>query len=320
MYKIFIHGESGTTGLRLRERLMSRSDIELLQIPYDSRRDENEIREYIAASNITFLCLPDDAAIAAVALAEGTKARIIDTSTAHRIKENWDYGLPELSEERRRRIIASSRVSVPGCHASGFIAMVYPLVEAGVLPRDYPLSALSLTGYSGGGKSLIAEYEDPGRADEYSRARAYSMSQSHKHLPEMTHVCGLDCPPVFTPVLEDIYSGMMVTVPLHTRLLNDRPGSNGKPGLDAIANILIEHYRNEKLIRVTIDEGTSNIAAFGYTGRDDMEINVSGNDDRVLLTARFDNLGKGASGAAIQCMNLMIGADETTGLCCANDK
>jgi N-acetyl-gamma-glutamyl-phosphate reductase len=241
-------------------------------------------------------------------MAEGTSSRLIDASTAHRTNPAWDYGLPELNPEQRRRIISSSRVAVPGCHASGFIAVIWPLIASGLLSDDYPLSALSLTGYSGGGKDMIADYENAGRNEEYARARMYGLEQIHKHLPEMTHVCGLVSPPVFTPILEDFYSGMMVTVPLHTRMLS------GSPGFHDVCEVLVRHFEGQKLISVTNGYDGSYMPAAGFSGRDDMEICVSGNDDRIILTARYDNLGKGASGAAIQCLNLMIGADETSGL------
>lgn len=306
MTKVFINGSSGTTGLRLRERLVERRDVKLLEIDYDARRDPSEIKKYIAASDVAFLCLPDDAAIEAVA--EAGETIIIDTSTAHRTLDGWAYGFPELSDSHRAAIKSSKRVAVPGCHASGFLALVYPLVKAGLVAPDYPFFCHSLTGYSGGGKAMIAEYEDAGRAGEYSRPRQYSFGQKHKHLPEMRAVPGLAYEPVFVPVVEDFYSGMLVTVPLHTRWLPD------KPSMGAIQDVLSAHYGDGGLIRVMPLGLDGYLDAGGLSGRDDMEIYVTGTDERVVLAARFDNLGKGASGAALQCFNLIVGADESEGL------
>ena len=306
MTKVFIHGSSGTTGLRLRERLMERADVELLEIDYEARRDAVEIKKYIAASDITFLCLPDDAAIEAVAEAGDTA--IIDTSTAHRTRPDWAYGFPELSDNHRAAILSSRRVSVPGCHAGGCLALLYPLIQSGMIQKDYPLAFHSLTGYSGGGKDMIADYENAARTLEFSRPRQYSFPQKHKHLPEITAVASLAYEPAFVPVVEDFYSGMLVTLPLHTRLLS------GKPTMNGVWNALNAHFDGSALIRVMPLGLEGYLDAGGLIGRDDMEIYVTGNDDRVVLAARFDNLGKGASGAAVQCFNLMTGANETEGL------
>ena len=309
MTKVFINGSHGTTGLRIRERLLARADVELLDIDYEQRRDEALITELTAASDVTFLCLPDDAAKEAVAAAG--EVRVIDTSTAHRTLPEFAYGFPELSAEHRAALPSSKRVAVPGCHASGFLALVYPLVKAKVIPVDYPLFCHSLTGYSGGGKAMIAEYEDANRAEEYSRPRQYAFTQSHKHVPEMTAVPGLKHAPIFVPVVEDFYAGMLVTVPLHTRLL---PWS---PGMPRIWEILRDHYAEyggKSAVSLAPLGFDGYMDAGAFSGRDDMEIYVTGNDERILLSARFDNLGKGASGAALQCFNIMVGADESSGL------
>ena len=309
MYRVFIHGSAGTTGLRIRERLESRTDVALVEIEEARRKDPEAVRACMAASDVSFFCLPDAAAVEAAALAEGTGCRVIDCSTAHRTDPAWAYGFPELGEKYRNAIVSAPRVAGPGCHASGFIALVYPLVQAGILPPDYPLSCTSVTGYSGGGKSMIADYRDPARSPLLSAPRQYGLGQTHKHLPEMRAVCGLTEAPAFLPIVADFYAGMHVTVPLHTRCLP------GRPGLGEIHAALAAHYSHGGHVRVMdapANEGM--LSALEMAGRDDMRIYVSGNDERVLLHALFDNLGKGASGAALQCFNIMVGAPEGTGL------
>lgn len=309
MTKVFIDGREGTTGLRIHERLSSMGGITLLALPEGLRKDVSARRELLQEADIAFLCLPDAAAREAAALSEGGRARIIDASTAHRTAPGWAYGFPELSGAHRAKIAAGSRVAVPGCHASGFIALVYPLIRSGALAPSALLSCFSLTGYSGGGKKMIAEYEAPGRGPAYAAPRAYSTLQAHKHLPEMRAVPGLLTPPVFSPVVGDFYSGMLVTVPLHAAQL-------AKP-MDpaALTALYAEHYAGSTLVRVLpCREETDYLAANALAGRDTMELFVAGCAERYTLCARFDNLGKGASGAAIQCMNLMLGRRETDGL------
>ncbi len=305
MTKVFIDGSAGTTGLRIRERLAARGDIELILLDEALRKEPAVRRDALSAADIAFLCLPDDAAREAVALVEGGDTRIIDTSTAHRTSPGWVYGMPELAGQRPR-IAASRRVANPGCHASGFIALVAPLVRAGVLERDAQLSCFSLTGYSGGGKKMIAQYEAEDREALLDAPRQYGLSQAHKHLPEMAAVCALDCPPVFCPIVADFYSGMEVSVALF--------GDWVEGGVDRVREVLADAYPGPVVRYVeSADEGGF-LSAAALSGRDDMEVSVAGNDARMVLTARFDNLGKGASGAAIQNMNILMGVDETTGL------
>ena len=310
MPKIYIDGSAGTTGLRIHDRLSSRDDITPLQIDESLRKDINERSRLINSADITFLCLPDVAAKEAVSFA-GESARIIDASTAHRTAPGWSYGFPELSESHRQSIAASSRVAVPGCHASGVVAAVYPLVESGIIPADYPLCCFSLTGYSGGGKSMIAEYTDENRSALFDAPRQYALTQAHKHLPEITAVCNLSSPPLFSPVVGDFYSGMEVTVQLHSKLLTK------KLGINELTDFYRNYYASSKLISVkNADEAAVSgfVSANAMSGIDAMVIIVGGNDDRITVTALFDNLGKGASGAAIQCMNIMLSCDETKGL------
>lgn len=307
--KVFIDGHSGTTGLRIHERLAQRADIELLQISEELRKDPKEVKKYMEAADIAFLCLPDKAAIEAVGLAEGTKVRIIDTSTAHRIAPGWTYGFPELSSKQAQAIAESNRVGNPGCHASGVISLIQPLTKAGLLPLDYPLTAFSLTGYSGGGKKMIAQYEGD-KTDDLFAPRQYGLGQTHKHLPEVVAICNLSQKPFLSPIVDDYYCGMEVTVPLFTKLLK------GQPALKDVWETLAAHYDGSDFVHVRPlgeDKGGF-LAANDMSGRDDLEIFVTGNDERVLVTSVFDNLGKGASGAAIQNMNIMIGIDPKTGL------
>ena len=304
MTKVFIDGSAGTTGLRIVERLSERKDLELLILSDDLRKDPNARADALAAADIAFLCLPDDAAKESVSLAGASKVKIIDTSTAHRTAADWVYGMPEL-EGQRQRIAESSRIANPGCHASGFIALVAPLVQKGILPEDALLSCFSLTGYSGGGKKMIAQYEDGQRPGLYDAPRQYALGQSHKHLPEMGAVCGIENDPIFCPIVGDFYSGMEVTVPLFASQIN---GS-----MEDIRALYKAYYRTGLIHYEEADEDGL-LSACAYTGRDDMGVSVFGNQDRIILTARFDNLGKGASGAAIQNMNILLGLPEDTGL------
>ncbi len=303
MTKVFINGSSGTTGLRIHERLAQRSDIELLTLPEDKKKDPVYVKAALHESEIAFLCLPDAAAKEAVALAEGSRVKLIDCSTAHRTSEGWAYGFPELSKAHREAIANSKRVANPGCHASGFIAGVYPLVSRGVIPADYPITSYSLTGYSGGGKSLIGEYEDENRDPRHESHRIYGLDLRHKHLPEMQKVCGLAQPPLFSPILGDFYEGMATAVLL--------------PGFEAgrIWETLAEHYEGQKLVSVSpLGGDESVIYASTLALKDSMRIAVSGHGEQCMVIALFDNLGKGASGAAIENMNILLGLDESTGL------
>ena len=302
MTKVFIDGSAGTTGLRIRERLARRRDIELITLPEQLRKDLSARSDALNGADVAFLCLPDAAAKEAVSLIESGVA-VIDTSTAHRTAEGWTYGFPEL-EGQREKIAASLRVANPGCHASGFIVLVEPLVRAGLISPETALSCFSLTGYSGGGKSMIADYEAPDRPEALSSPRQYGLTQSHKHLPEMAKICGLSTAPVFCPIVADFYSGMEVTVPVFA---GDLKGT-----ADDIRAVYAERYRGPVVFSVPAPEGM--IAANALSGLDRMEVTVTGNDERILLVAVFDNLGKGASGAAVQNMNIILGLDETAGL------
>ena len=301
MTKIFIDGSAGTTGLRIRERLSARKDIELITLSEDVRKDLNARREALNAADIAFLCLPDQAAAEAVALIDNPNTAVIDTSTAHRTAAGWVYGMPELHGQRER-LAAARRIANPGCHASGFIALVAPLVRSGVVAKDARLACFSLTGYSGGGKKMIAEYESADRSPLFDAPRQYGLSQQHKHLREMAVVCGLDNPPGFSPIVADYYSGMEVSVQLFNT------------NIDEIKSIYKAVYRGPVIKYAQDADEAGFLSAAAFSGRDDMAVTVHGNDERALLTARFDNLGKGASGAAIQNMNLLMGVDETEGL------
>ncbi len=303
MTKVFIDGSAGTTGLRIYERLSGRSDIELLILPDELRKNSDARRQMLDLADIAFLCLPDKAAVEAVSLIENDHVAVIDTSTAHRVSDAWAYGFPELSAAHRTAIRESKRIANPGCHASGFISTVYPLVSHGLIPADFPLTSYSLTGYSGGGKALIAEYEDASRDVRHESHRIYGTTLEHKHLPEMQKICGLTQAPVFSPILGDFYAGMATSVLL--------------PGFDArkLWECLADHYAGEKIVTVAPfggDEGL--VYASTYAGKDTMRIQVSGHSQQAMVTAVFDNLGKGASGAAIQNMNILLGVDEATGL------
>lgn len=310
--KIFIDGSEGTTGLRIHERFAGRDDIELLPISAELRKDTAERKRLINLSDITFLCLPDAAALESVSLVENENVKIIDTSTAHRTQTGWAYGFPELSKRHRVAIETGKRVAVPGCHATGFIALAYPLVKGQIMAEDYPFSAFSLTGYSGGGKKMIAEYEASDRAAEYNAPREYALSQQHKHLKEMKAVTGIKREPLFSPIVADYYSGMVVTIPLYSEYLKKYNTPK------QLQEFFGQYYGEQKFIRVmecgAEKELRGMMAGNGCTGWDGLEIYVTGNEERILLTARFDNLGKGASGAAIQCLNIMLGCSEEKGL------
>lgn len=310
--KIFIDGSEGTTGLRIHERFAGRDDVEILPIASELRKDVGERKRLINESDITFLCLPDAAARESVSLIENENVRIIDTSTAHRTEEGWAYGFPELSGEFRERIAKGKRIAVPGCYATGFISLVYPLIQSGILPRDYPVATFAMSGYSGAGKKAIAVYESKDRAPEFDAPREYALSQQHKHLKEMTKITGLQRTPLFSPMVCDYYSGMIVTLPLYTDLLN------GKPSLQEVQEKLAAFYEGEPFIQVMPlgkeEETNGFLAGNARSGWDGLEIFVTGNEDRILISSRFDNLGKGASGAAIQCMNIVMGVDEKKGL------
>ena len=304
MTKVFIDGSAGTTGLRIHERLSGRGDIELISLPEELRKDLKAREEAINAADIAFFCLPDAAAIEAANLCHGSTA-LIDTSTAHRTSSDWDYGFPELKGSREK-IAVSKRVANPGCHASGFISLAEPLVRAGIIPPELKLSCFSLTGYSGGGKKMIAEYENPLRSPLLSAPRQYALTQQHKHLKEMRLISALEEAPVFCPIVADYYSGMEVTVPLFRK---DIKGS-----MEDIKEVYREYYSSGLVHFEEDDPEAGLLSGAALSGRDDMEIRVTGCDERILLISRFDNLGKGASGAAIQNMNIILGLDEKTGL------
>uniref|UniRef100_I5ASY0 N-acetyl-gamma-glutamyl-phosphate reductase n=1 Tax=Eubacterium cellulosolvens (strain ATCC 43171 / JCM 9499 / 6) TaxID=633697 RepID=I5ASY0_EUBC6 len=307
--KIYIDGQAGTTGLQIYDRIGQREDLELLRIDEDKRHDIEERKKFLNAADIVFLCLPDAGAIEAVSLIENPEVRVIDASTAHRTAEGWTYGFPELSREQREAIRNSRRVANPGCHATGFIAATAPLVSMGILPKDYPLTCYSLTGYSGGGKNMIAEYEDENRAEALGSPALYGLTLKHKHIPEMQKITGLACPPVFMPVVDDYYKGMAGTIMLHNRLLA------GKPTAEQVCEKLQEYYKDEHFVSV-LPFGTneSRIYANTLAGTNRLKLIVCGNEEQTSVTALFDNLGKGASGAAVQNMNIMLGLDEGCGL------
>lgn len=305
MTNVFIDGSAGTTGLRIYDRLSKRDDISLINLPENLRKDDNARAEAINSADIVFLCLPDDAARQAVGFVKNDKTAVIDTSTAHRVDSAWIYGFPELTG-KREAITGSKRIANPGCHASGFIALVKPLIEADVLDQNSALNCFSITGYSGGGKKMIAEYESDDRSFLLKAPRQYGLSQQHKHLKEMQIISGIESAPAFCPVVADFYSGMEVTVTLFKKDIKAN-----------IANLkqIYKNYYTGKLVHFedTADE-SGFLSAAALSGRDDMQLCVFGNDDRIILTARYDNLGKGASGAAIQNMNILMGVSEETGL------
>lgn len=303
MVKVFIDGSAGTTGLRINERLSDREDIELLKISEELRKDQSARKDMINSADIVFLCLPDDAAIEAASFVnkDNNHTVIIDTSTAHRVNDDWVYGFPELTG-MKEKIRNTQRIANPGCHASGFISLVAPLVEEKIILKDSLLSCFSLTGYSGGGKKMIAEYESADRDPLLKGPRQYGISQSHKHLPEMKKIAGLKNSPVFCPIVADFYAGMEVTVPLFNC------------DMEAVKEVYRNYYSKGNVFFNENADESGFLSAAAFAGRDDMEISVHGNSDRLLLVSRFDNLGKGASGAAIQNMNIVLGLEESTGL------
>lgn len=309
MVKVYIDGQEGTTGLKILERFKDRTDIELLRIDETKRKDNDERKKLINSSDFTFLCLPDAAAREAVAMADD-RVRIIDASTAHRTNHDWAYGFPELGKEFREKITKSNRVAVPGCYASGFASMVYPLVKLGIMPADYPVSAHAVSGYSGAGKKAIAQYEAADRPAELDSPRQYALTQQHKHIPEMQKICKLGYAPVFNPLVCDYFSGMVVSLPVHTRLLTKKYTAND------VRKALANYYADSFFVKVMPEDEPQDgfIGANNLSGTNFMEIFVSGNDDRLIICSRLDNLGKGASGAAVQCLNIMMGIDEKTGL------
>ncbi|MBE5733862.1 MAG: N-acetyl-gamma-glutamyl-phosphate reductase [Clostridiales bacterium] len=305
MYNVFIDGSAGTTGLKIVERLSARKDLNLILLSEEKRKDINARKEAINKADVAFLCLPDQASIEAVSLIENDNVKVIDTSTAHRTNADWAYGFPEI-EGLRNKIVKSKRIANPGCHASGFIALVSPLINAGVIDKSINLSCFSITGYTGGGKKMIAEYESEEKPVFYGAPRQYGLSQTHKHLPEMVAVCGLENQPIFCPIVADFDRGMEVAVPLFAKDL--------KTNLQGVKDIYKNAYNGKMVKFKDCADENGFLSSMSMRGRDDMEISVFGNDQRIILCARFDNLGKGASGAAIQNMNLLLGIDETTGL------
>lgn len=311
--KVYIDGQEGTTGLKILERFEGRNDIELLRISEDKRKDPAERAKFINMSDYTFLCLPDEASREAVSFVDNDHVRIIDASTAHRTNPDWAYGFPELSPEHREKITKSNRVAVPGCYASGFASIVYPLVKNGIIPADFPVFAYATSGYSGAGKKAIAVYEGEDKPYEYGSPRQYALSQQHKHLPEMKAVSGLEYTPMFNPIICDYFSGMVVSVPIQTRML-------GKPvTAEEVHAMYAKHYEGANMVEVmplmSADEQKSFfLASNTLSGVNKLQVFVFGSNEQILLCARLDNLGKGASGAAVQCLNIMMGIDETTGL------
>ncbi|MBN1382850.1 MAG: N-acetyl-gamma-glutamyl-phosphate reductase [Deltaproteobacteria bacterium] len=313
MFNVFIDGQEGTTGLKIHERLIARKDIKILEIPSQDRKNTEIKKKFYDQADIVLLCLPDDAAREAVAMIDNSRTKIIDSSTAFRTAGDWTYGIPELNPEQRSKIKQSKRVTNPGCHATGFIMALYPLIRQGIVPLDYPVAAYSLTGYSGGGKKLIGVYEGNVDKDEFNGPRHYALSLKHKHLPEMQKITGLKYPPMFLPIVGNFYQGMVVSIPLETRLLPKKIAASD------VWEILAEYYGTENFVRVIpleadafLDNGFLSPTECNQTNR--IDIFVFGNEKQVLLASRLDNLGKGASGAAVQNMNIMLGVEESVGL------
>lgn len=312
-YKVFIDGREGTTGLKIVERLKGRTDIELMEIDEDLRKSAIERKRLINESDYTFLCLPDAAAIESAQLCENQHTKIIDASTAHRTAPGWNYGLPELSAVHRENIAKSKRVAVPGCYASGFNVLCYPMVQSGLIAPYHTVTCHAVSGYSGAGKKAIAVYESENKPDEYNSPRFYSLGKQHKHIKEMMAVSGLSYPPIFSPIVDDYFSGMVVAVPLFLRAMPK------KTSAEAVHEMFCEHYDGQTFVKVMpfMGEGVlpdGFLAANTLKDTNLLQIFVFGNDDHIMLCSRLDNLGKGASGAAVQCMNIMMGIDETTGL------
>lgn len=313
MVKVYIDGQEGTTGLKIMERFRDRNDIEIIRIAEDKRKDPAERARMINSADYVFLCLPDEASREAVSFVDNDHVRIIDASTAHRINPDWAYGFPELSPEHRQKIMTSNRVAVPGCYASGFASIVYPLVKNNIIPDDYPVFAYATSGYSGAGKKAIAVYEGDEKPYEFNSPRQYALSQQHKHLPEMQAVSGLKYKPMFNPMVCDYFSGMVVSVPLQSRTLANPVTA------EQVHEMYRKHYDGANMVEVmplmSADEQKSFfLASNTLSGVNKLQVFVFGNDEQILLCARLDNLGKGASGAAVQCLNIMMGIDETTGL------
>lgn len=313
MVKVYIDGQEGTTGLKIMERFRDRNDIEIIRIAEDKRKDPAERARMINSADYVFLCLPDEASREAVSFVDNDHVRIIDASTAHRTNPDWAYGFPELSPEHRQKIMTSNRVAVPGCYASGFASIVYPLVKNNIIPDDYPVFAYATSGYSGAGKKAIAVYEGDEKPYEFNSPRQYALSQQHKHLPEMQAVSGLKYKPMFNPMVCDYFSGMVVSVPLQSRTLPNPVTA------EQVHEMYRKHYDGANMVEVmplmSADEQKSFfLASNTLSGVNKLQVFVFGNDEQILLCARLDNLGKGASGAAVQCLNIMMGIDETTGL------
>lgn len=311
-YNVFVDGQEGTTGLKIHDYLSKIPNLEVLKIDPEKRKNIEARRELINEADIVFLCLPDAASRDAVSLLNNHRTKIIDASTAFRTEMNWTYGLPELNKNQRSKIQSASRVAVPGCHATGFILAVHPLVAEGIIPRDYPMSCYALTGYSGGGKKLIAEYQNTDRQELFA-PRPYALNLNHKHLPEMRVYSGLDAAPLFTPIVGNYYQGDAVSIPLLPRMFQKKMSAKD------VQQLLAAYYADERFVRVApydaeanLEEGFFNLMACNNTNY--LDLFVFGNEDQILLVSRFDNLGKGASGAAIQCMNIMLGFDEGMGL------
>ena len=305
--KVFIDGQAGTTGLEIYERLQNRTDIELLLIDEALRKDDNERSRLMNEADIVFLCLPDAAAIEAVKLVTNPKTKIIDASTAHRTNPDWTFGFPELSQENYQKIKTTKRLANPGCHATGFISIVYPLIKLGILSIDAALTSFSITGYSGGGKQMINTYENE-KTEAMETASLYKLDLNHKHIPEMMYVTGLKRKPLFVPILDDFYRGMSTSIGLYSKTLLT------SETLDSIYSKLSDYYKDSVFVSVNKMPESQLLPTDYGMNTNNLEITVSGNDDQILLTARFDNLGKGASGAAVQNMNIMLGIDEKTAL------
>lgn len=308
MKKVFIDGKAGTTGLKIYERLAERTDVQLLTLSEEKRKDSNARKEMLNACDVAFLCLPDDASREAVSMIENDNVIVIDTSTAHRTESGWAYGFPELSPVFEQNVKNGKRIAVPGCHASGFIALVYPLVKENLISKDSLLTCTSVTGYSGGGKKMIADYENDDRDILLSAPRHYGIGQTHKHLKEMKFVTELNNSPIFSPIVADFYSGMVVTVPIFQQSL-----LNGNT-VEDVKNVYKKYYNGEIVKYVENADENGFIASNKLSGKDGMEISVFGNEERILLCSRYDNLGKGASGGAIECMNVALGKDKKLGL------
>lgn len=317
--KVYVDGQEGTTGLEILGRLEGRPDLEILTIAADKRKDTTERKRLINSADFVFLCLPDDAAREAANLVDNPKVRLLDASSAHRTHADWAYGIPELSAIHRQRIQKAHRVSVPGCYASGFVIAMNPLVASGIVPKNYPVSCFAISGYSGAGKKAIAQYEqdetEANREELFQLAspRLYALNLNHKHLPEMKAHTGLENAPLFNPIIANIYKGMTVNIPLFGRLLAKSAGPR------ELQAVLAKHYADSQFVKVqeyeetvSLDGGFLHARACDNTNR--IELFVFGTPEQMLVSARLDNLGKGASGAAVQCLNIMMGIDEATGL------